>query len=561
MIREQFNQKQIRINMFLLKRFLFLQLSSISFLCVMATPLFGEIPKSSLEVMPPMNQIYHPVSTTNSEAQKSFDRGLTYIFAFNHDIAFSEFEKTSKLDPNLAMAYWGMALALGQNVNDDVTPEREIRCYNYIQKALQLAPNASRIEQDYIAALASRYTNNPNVDLTTLRAPYRDAMKKLVEAYPEDIDAASMYAESILDLDPWKWWTVDQKPIDATLEAIDVLNFVLARNPDHIGANHYYVHAFEESPYPERALMSAHRLEYLLPESGHLLHMPCHIFLLVGDYESAVRTSKKAIAQDKDYFQKVGLTAGTYPVHYLTHNLYVLARTYMLMENYQKALNTALEITKFVEPFISSMHHLAYHTTTQLEIYLYFHKWKEILDFQLTSKYPPAETYWHYSRAVAYASLGDLDSAQKEKELMLKAKEQVTPADEIAKNPASKVLELPLILLDATLAKVQKKYPEYIEHLKKAIEIQDKLYYDEPPPWYLSTSQTLGFALLQQKQYVEAEKAFGQTLKNLQRNGRTLFGLSLSLKGQGRTMDAYWIEREMTTALKHASVSLHLDDM
>lgn len=544
-----------------LKRVHFLQILFVSIFCVTIIPLFGEIPPSSLKLMPAMDVIYHPVSTKNPDAQKSFDRGLTYIFAFNHDISFHEFEKASKLDPDLAMAYWGMALALGQNVNEDVTPEREIRCYNYIQKAKLLSSKASRSEQDYISALATRYSNDPNIDLVSLRSPYRDAMKKLVQTYPEDLDAASMYAESILDLDPWKWWSLDGKPLAGTMEAIDVLDFVLMRNPEHIGANHYYVHAFEESPFPARALMSAHRLTYLLPEAGHLLHMPTHIFLLVGDYESALRTSKNAISQDRSYYEKYGMSNGTYPLHYLTHNLYVLARTYMLMEDYQNALNTSFELINFIEPHLEEMPDMGSRLMIPFEIYLYFHKWKEILEYSFKSKNAFAESYWHYSRAVAYASLGDIESAQKEKELMLQSRQRIKLTDEIANNQAGNVIDLATILLDSTVAKAQKKYTESIDYLKKAVKAQDGLFYDEPPSLHVPVRQILGFALLQQKQYVEAEKAFQTTLKSLQRNGRSLFGLSLSLKGQERVVDTYWIEREMTAALKNATVPLQLEDM
>lgn len=522
----------------------------IAALTTLFTPLalLGKIPEESLKIMPPMNVIYHPVSTNNMEAQKHFDRGLTYIFAFNHDIAFREFEIASKLDPNLAMAYWGMALALGQNVNEDVTPQNEIRCYNYIQQAFKLAPNASASEQKYISALAVRYTNDPSADLIPLRFKYRDAMKNLVEAYPEDLDAAAMYAESILDLDPWKWWTTDGKPREGTFDAIDALEFILMRDPDHIGANHYYIHAWEESPFPERALMSAHRLQYLLPESGHLVHMSCHIFLPVGDYKSALKASLNAIAQDKEYTSKVGMTAGTYPHHYLSHNTYVLTRTYMLMEDYDNAIKYALEASKFVEPFYETMPHLVYFANVPLEVYLYFSKWKEILQYPLKAKTAGAEAYWHFSRATAYASLGDLDSAQREKNLMILSQKQIKPTEEIAKNPAANVLELAAVMLDAALAQAQKNPSAYIDYLKKGIELQDRLNYDEPPAWYIPVRQVLGFALLQQQQYVEAEAAFLKTLKTLQRNGRTLSGLAQSLKGQGRDADAYWVEREMKAA-------------
>jgi hypothetical protein len=528
---------------------------------IFASSLFAEIPESALNNMVPMVEIYHPVSTTKSEAQKSFDRGLTYIFAFNHDIAFASFEKAAQLDPSLAMAYWGMALARGQNVNEDVTPENEIKCYNYIQKALKLSGNASANEKAYISALADRYTNDPNADLIPLRFRYRDAMKKVIDAYPEDLDALTLYAESILDLDPWKWWTNDGKPMEGTMEAVGKLEFVLSRDPLHIGANHFYIHAWEESPTPERALMSAHRLEFILPESGHLLHMPCHIFLPVGDYESAVHNSKLAIAQDRAYFKEFGLSAGTYPLHYLTHNTYILARTYMLMEDYENAIKTALEAANFIGPYLEKMRDLSHYASIPLEIYLYFHKWNEILEYKFPINYPSEQAYWHYSRAKAFAALDDLESALKEKELMLRFKEQITSQEEIAKNHAGKVIALAEIDLEATMARVQKKHPEYISLLNRAVELQDQLNYDEPPAWYISMRIPLGAALLEQQNYADAEAVFQKTLKSLQRNGRALFGLFLSLKGQNRTIDSFWIKREMTAALKNSSNDLQLENL
>ena len=252
-------------------------------------------------------------------------------------------------------------------------------------------------------------------------------MKKLIQKYPEDLDASAMYAESILDLDPWKWWTLDGKPIEGTNEAIDVLDFILMRDPDHIGANHYYIHAWEESPTPQRALMSAYRLQYLLPESGHLVHMSCHIYLPTGNYEDAVKASIKAIEQDKEYSKKVGMDAGTYPQHYLSHNLYVLTRTYMLMEDYDNAIKTAMEVLNFIKPYFETMPHMSSMGQIPLEVYLYFHKWTEILAYPLQAKTASAQAYWHYSRATAYTELGDMGSALKEKELMEKAQQQIAP--------------------------------------------------------------------------------------------------------------------------------------
>ncbi len=529
--------------------------------CVNPSFLLSEIPASALQVFPPMNLIYHPVSTANPEAQKSFDTGLTYIFAFNHDLAFREFERAAQLDPNLAMAYWGMALALGQNINEDIKPENEIRCYRYIQKALQLSNNASSSEKAYITALATRYTDDPTADRIALRNYYRNALKQVVQKYPEDLDLKTMYAESILDLDPWRWWSADGQPREGTMEAIDVLDFVLSRNPQHIGANHYYVHAFEESPYPERALMSARRLETLLPESGHLLHMPCHIFILVGDYESAIETDKRAIAQDRKYIQKYGMESGTYPLHYLSHNLYVLARAYMLMEDYPNAIKAAEELVQFVEPYLKAMPSMSTFYMVPLEINLYFNKWAEILAYAMKTPYTPAQAYCHYCRGMAFAAQGNVAAALEERELLIQESKRISPEIKIANNAAQTVMDRNVYLLDAEIAKAQKNSGEEISQLKNAIALQDQFYYDEPPAWQVPARQLLGFALLRHGEFQEAEQQFLKTLRSMQRNGRSLFGLYLSLKGQGRAMDAYWVEREMTAALQHASEPLELNDM
>lgn len=485
--------------------------------------------------------IEHPVSTTIPEAQQAFNVGLTYIFAFNHDLAFREFEKASKIDPHLAMAYWGMALALGQNINTDVTQENELRAYNYIQQALKLS-SPSEVERRYIDALAVRYTNDKRADLTALRLPYKEAMEKLAQSYPDDLDAATLYAESILDLNPWKWWTLEGKPVAGTPEAIDVLESVLERNPFHIGANHYYVHALEESPHPERGLLSADRLTTLLPESGHLLHMPCHIYLLTGFYEKAVQTNTKAVAADREYIRKYGV-GGNYPTHYLSHNLYVLARTYMLMGDYPNALKTANELTDFLRLFFANNPHLARFAYVPLEIMLYFDKWEEILQYQPLSSAPITQAFWHYSRGRALAAKGDLVGAKYEKNLLHDATLRVAPEEEIANNPASKVLELATILLDAAIGKADNDPTSAQDVLKKGIALQDTFFYDEPPAWSTPIRQVLGEAYLKENRFKEAEPLFREILQKYQRNPRALSGLFQSLQGQGKDWDAFWIGR------------------
>lgn len=513
-----------------------------------------------LKDMPPMNEIYHPVSTTHPEAQKSFNKGLSYIFGFNHDLAFKEFEKASQFDSNLAMAYWGMALALGQNINQDVTPENEKLAYDYAQKALTLALGASAVEQAYIKALAERYTNDPKKDLIPLRFIYRNAMKKVVTEYPEDLDAACLYAESILDLNPWKYWT-DGKPQEGVEEAIDILKSALERNPNHIGANHYYIHAWEESPTPEMALLSAFRLTHLFPEGGHLLHMPNHIFLLCGYYIEAIETSKKAIAADRQYIHEYGIS-GEYPLHYLSHNFKVLVRAYMLSEDYENAIRASNELSQFLKPYYQKMAHPAKYLITAMEVNLYFHRWKELLALP-----PPpipdtiAQAYWHLSRSLAYINLGDKTAYEKEKLLMQNFKRKIKSHEEIANNSPDDVFDVGELLLDAAEARFHNDGIATIENLKKAIEKQDHLNYDEPPAWYTSLRIELGKDLIERKRYKEAELVFKKALSQLQRNGRILYGLGLTLKEQGKLWDAYWIEREAKAALKGATQKLTFENL
>jgi len=244
---------------------------------------------SNPTLMSGLGEVHHPVTTRNKQAQRFFDQGLKLVYAFNHDEARRSFERAAKLDPKLAMAWWGVALTLGPNYNLPVDPEREKAGYDAVQRALSLQENASEPERAYIAALAVRYSNDPKVDLHGLDRAYKDAMSKLVARYPDDLDAVTLYAESAMNLRPWQLWTADGKPAEGTEEIVATLESVLKRDPNHLGANHYYIHAVEASQHPERALPSAARLEKLAPAAGHLVHMPAHIYARVGDQKISHR--------------------------------------------------------------------------------------------------------------------------------------------------------------------------------------------------------------------------------------------------------------------------------
>src|SRR5713101_4324479 len=300
-------------------------------------------PASSPKLLPGLGEVHHPVSTKNSQAQQFFDQGLKLVFGFNHDEARKSFQRAAELDPKLAMAWWGVSLTLGPNYNLPVDPEREKAGYDAAQRAVALKPNASESERAYIDAVAVRYSNDPRADLHQLDVTYKDAMSKLAARYPDDLDAVTLYAESAMNLNPWHLWTADGKPAEGTEEIVWVLESVLKRDPNHLGANHYYIHAVEASPQPERALPSAARFEKLAPAAGHLVHMPVHIYARVGDHPAAAHCNEVAAAADKKF-----LTAthehGVYPLMYYSHNLHFLAFAACMKGSFAEAKDAAQRV-------------------------------------------------------------------------------------------------------------------------------------------------------------------------------------------------------------------------
>src|SRR5262249_43528995 len=262
-----------------------------------------------------MGTLHHPIATTSAEAQKFFDQGLTFVYAFNHDEAIRSFRRAAELDPASPMPHWGIALALGPNINLDVDPERELAAYEEAQRAKALAAAAPAAERAYVDALVQRYSNDPRADLKILAVRYKDAMRDVVRRYPDDLDAAALYTESLMDLHPWQLWSADGKPTEGTEEIVAVLESVLKRDSMHIGANHYYIHAVEASKTPARALPSAKRLDPLVPAAGHLVHMPAHIYMRTGDYDAAVAANAKAADVDRKYIAETK-AEGVYPLMY-----------------------------------------------------------------------------------------------------------------------------------------------------------------------------------------------------------------------------------------------------
>lgn len=517
--------------------------------------------KQPVSLMPGMGSHHHPVSTTHAEAQKFFDQGLSFVYAFNHDEAVRSFTRAAELDSRMAMAYWGIALALGPNINLDVDPEREKAAFNAVQKARALAANGPENERDYIKALARRYSVDPKADLKRLALDYKDAMGELARKYPDDLDAATLFAEAAMDLRPWQLWTADGKPAEGTEEIVAVLESVLRRDPDHVGAIHYYVHAVEASKNPERALAYAPKLPSLVPAAGHLVHMPAHIYQRTGDYHSAARSNKEAAAADEAYFRTHGLK-GIYPLMYYSHNLHFEAYAHGMSGRFADAMNVARKLEAFVGPRTKEMPMAEGFMPTPILILVRFHRWNDILklpkpDLSLVQTI----AFWHFSRAMAFAATGRSADAVNEQAAFVNAIKSVPANATIGLNSTSRILQIAESVLVARIAAATKAGSgTMIELLRKAVEIEDSLSYDEPPGWFSPVRETLGAALLKSADYSSAEKVFRADLEKNKRNGRSLFGLMEALKEQKKTYAATLVRREFENAWKNADTKLNLED-
>jgi tetratricopeptide (TPR) repeat protein len=506
---------------------------------------------------------HHPIHTSSREAQDYFDQGLTLIYGFNHEEAVRAFQRAAELDPASPMPLWGIANAVGPNYNLDVDPEREKLAYETIQQALKLAQNAPQIERDYVSALAARYSGDAHPDYKKLSRDYAGAMRELSHKYPDDLDAATLYAESLMNLNPWKLWTHDGKPGENTEEIVRTLESVLARDPLHAGANHYYIHAVEASPDPSRALPSALRLESLVPQAGHLVHMPAHIYVRTGDYEAAAKRNEVAAAVDRAYAEKAAQQGSLYDLMYHSHNEHFLAFAASMNGQYAVAKAAADKLAARLAPHTHMMPMLDFFMVTPIWVDARFGKWDAIL-----ARTEPAKErqglhiYWRYARTLALTAKRDVSAATAEY-AEFKAEAATIPADLRLgdQNQARGVLEVASHVLQARLAAAGGESEEAIAYWREAVAAQDALNYAEPPDWYLPVRESLGAALLNAGKVEEAEAVFRADLRQHPRSPRSLFGLLQVLKAQGRDSDAAWVQRQLDEAWKNADTKLELKDL
>jgi tetratricopeptide (TPR) repeat protein len=508
-----------------------------------------------------LGDVNHPVSTTNSEAQQFFNQGLAYMYAFNHHEAFRSFQRASQLDPQLTMAYWGMALALGSNYNLQADDQQLKQAYDNLQKALALPGNATEHERGYVQALARRYSLDPRADRQKLATDYKVAMGDLVARYPDDLDAATLYAESMMNLRPWKLWTPDGKPAEGTLEIVAVLEAVLRRDPTHTGANHYYIHAIEASPNPHLGLPSAGRLGRLAPSAGHLVHMPSHIYIRTGDYQDAAQSNEDAIVADRAYIARSG-AHGVYPMMYYNHNIHFLAAAHAMNGRFADAIKTARELEANVTPHLKAMPMLEMFAPYATVTLVRFGRWDEILKAgQPDPGLKITTAFWRFARGMAYTASARVMQAEAELKAVRETI-QAVPADaSIGQSNARTVLQVADLLLAGRIAVARGEKESGFEVLRKAVEAEDAVSYNEPPDWDLPVREWLGGSLLVAGDYAQAERVYREELSKHPRNGRALFGLLESLKRQRKNSSAQMVQREFERAWEKADTKLSIEGL
>jgi len=506
---------------------------------------------------PGLGKTHHKITTSKSQAQKYFDQGLALKYGFNHDEAYRAFQYAAQLDPNCAMAYWGMALVLGPNINWPMDSTLEAQAYAHVQKALQLASSATPVERDYIEAMARRYAATGSTDRSGRDSAYANAMRALANKYPADADAQCLFAESLMDLHPWEYWTHDKKPNPGTDELLHVLEAAIAKNPEHVGLIHFYIHAEEAGPTPEKAIPYANKLPNLIPGAGHLVHMPTHLSRVAGRWDQAVDLNTKAADVDAAYLASQKPT-GMYGLMYYSHNLHFVAYAASMSGQSATALAAAQKLFANVPPEVVQQVSMAeMYTPWPTLVLARFGRWDEILALKpQPAYYRYTNAMLHYARGLAYAAKKNPDAANAERDSLQAAYDAMPDNYQVGLNMAKPVLRVASLHLAGEIAARNDRSLFAVGLLRQAIAAEDSLHYDEPQPWYAPVRQYLGAVYLQIQKPALAEAVYREDLVRNPNNGWSLFGLAQALHSEGKVDEAFKVDAQFAEAWKRADVKL-----
>lgn len=506
-----------------------------------------------MPLYPGLGPVHHPVTTASPLAQRYFDQGLAFTYGFNHDEAERSFEQAAQIDPKMAIAYWGVALVLGPNYNLPGDPARAKKAYDAIMRARTLKSGASPEERALIDAVAQRYGANGEGSTARDQA-YANAMRTVAHKYPDDLDVQTLFAESLMDLHPWRLWSIDGKPGPDTIEIVTTLETVLKKDPNNIGANHYYIHAVEASPDPARAMASADRLGALAPGAGHLVHMPSHIYIRTGRFHEAAETNANAIKADQAFFAK-SKEDGVYPLMYYTHNVHFLCYAQMIEGRQRDALASArLLETKVPLDAVRAMPMAEFLVPLPYLVDTRFGLWDTILKEPAPPKdLPFTSAMWHYARSLAFSSKGNRAQAASEQKQLETITAAISPDRPLGtSNRAKDVAQVAVAVLAGELAAARGDHKDAAAKLTGAVRMQDALVYEEPPIWYFPVRESLGAQLLAMGRTQEAEAVYREDLRINPGNPRSLYGLAQCLSAQGKTAEAAKAREQFRKAWRFA---------
>jgi tetratricopeptide (TPR) repeat protein len=496
-----------------------------------------------------------PVTTKAERAQLFINQGVNLAFAFNHAEAARAFAEAARLDPDAAMAYWGHALVLGPNINAPMTPDDEPKAYALAQKAVALKASVTPREQAYIDAIGARYTGKPE-DRAKADKAYVAAMERLIARYPEDLDAQVFYAEALMDLMPWSYWTRDGQPHAGTRHIIASLERVLAKNQQHPGALHLWIHLWEATDTPERAEAEADRLLPLMPGAGHIVHMPAHIYQRVGRHADVIAVNEMAAKADEDYIAQCK-AQGLYPLGYYPHNLHFIWMGATASGQKTLALEAARKLANQVpRDALSTVPTLQGFLVVPYWAMVRFQEWDAIL----ADKGPDHSTLftrgvWHYARSMALIGRDRLDEAARELGALreLVANPEMKKESTFSTNSGFAILRIAAEVVTGEIAAKRREWDMAALHLERAVRFEDALIYQEPHDWHAPARQNLGAVLLAAGRPDEAETVYWEDLKRHAESGWSLSGLLAALNAQGKAEEAELVAARLQKTWRKAT--------